>query len=110
MKKKEFTLKDLMVSFDTPSFHEGFGMTDKRGKEIISEIEKTMFEMKNWEAAGLFKKLTEKNIAKNAREVALVTLLVGCHVGERMLLQTLKGNAELALRVLNRKETEHYDN
>lgn len=106
----KFTLKDLIVDYDAPSFHQAFKIEERRGKEIVSEIEKEIVSLKNWDASMVLRKLAEKGTARNEREVAFVTLLVGCHVGERMLLTNLKEKAEFSLAAMMKKKESKYVN
>jgi len=92
MKKnsEEFTLKDLLVDPTANLFTDAFGIERKRGTEITDKLN-TMWEVMRkeatWSAKGIFIEASLQGLALNAREVAFVTYLIGCRIGEDTVYQ-----------------------
>jgi len=113
MKKKEvkFTLKELLSSEDTNSIGVAFGIKEKRGVEISNKLDdvfKTLNMKSTWSAKEMLVETALQNIAKTAREVALVAYLIGCRVGENTVAQDLV-TAMSGLK-LPKKEDDGYVN
>jgi len=106
MINKNITLKDLMSSYRADTFHECFGLTDERGLEIVIMVEHIIQEvhkLPTWSPAKLLRKIADAEITDNYRETAFVVFLVGCHVGEDSVYQTVISEALLKNAIPKKK-------
>jgi hypothetical protein len=97
MDKDKFTLKDLVVNYKSDSLADAFGVTKERAEQLAGELEKIFIELQlqpTWSVSRFFKRAADLNIATDAREVAFITYLVGCRVGEDTLKNKSLKNLE----------------
>ena len=85
-----FTMKDLVVDYSASNFATAFGIEEVRAREIAGILDKIANEVRmqpTWSPAQIFKKAADVNLAMSPKEVAFVTYLVGCRVGEDTVYQ-----------------------
>lgn len=81
----KLTLNDLIVDKESDKWTEAFGLSDERGREIaerMDEIYRNLDGGRGWSARGIYLQAAEEGLAETAGEVAFITYLIGCRVGE----------------------------
>ena len=97
MTNKNITLKDLVVDFESNNFAVAFGVSEESAMVIATGLEKIFKEVSSkpeWTASEIFIEATKLNLAINWREVALVTYLIGCNLGEYASVQKVVNAAK----------------
>lgn len=100
MNELKYTIKQLLKDKSAPTFHQAFGVDEKRGVELVRAIEKIMNDImvdhtgsKTWSPAKMVDALADADLAQTVPEVAVAMYLVGCRIGERTAIQGLIQNS-----------------